>query len=302
MNGRVVGLGIAVVLATPCWAGARVWPFKAAAERLVEEARAARLRSDWVRARGFIEEAEREPDPPRALITHEKGLLARDRGQAEDALNLLQQAADADPLSSARIDHAGVLVELGRWPEAVAVVARALEERGASLRIDELVVDPRFVKLSEFAPFTRLVEEARAEQAGPFGKLMLRLERIDKSARVAMGILERISLVLNLLWRLASAVGAPVVALILLGLLVTFGVSQLGLLKPPWTLAMGMTLASMLWHWGARVATADVSGGWKTIGTALAIVFGPWLLAVSARQSLRAWRRRRGGTAPQRAL
>ncbi|MBI3178214.1 MAG: tetratricopeptide repeat protein, partial [Deltaproteobacteria bacterium] len=248
-----------------------------------------------------IEQAEREPDPPLALITHEKGLLARERGQAEDALNLLQQAADADPLSTARVDHAGVLVHLGRWPEAVAVLARALEERGAGLRIDELVVDARFVKLSEFPPFKRLVEDARAEQAGPFGKLMLKLERIDKSARVAMGILERISLVLNLVWRLASAVGAPVVALILLGLLVTFGVGQLGLLKPPWTLGVGMALASMLWHWGARVATADASGGRQTIGVALAIVFGPWALVMLVRQGLRSWKRRRGVSADRSA-
>jgi tetratricopeptide (TPR) repeat protein len=269
-----------------------IWPFKPRSEVLLEQARGARERSEFRLADSLLEEAEGQLGSPRALILHERGLLARDRGQLDEAATLLGRAADRAPSSSARVDRAGVLVQLGRWPEAVTVLRAAFDERGTALRVDDVIADRRFVKLADFAPYKDLIEKVREEQSGPIGKLLLRLQRIEASARVAADILERVAAVMAFLYRLASALGAAIVALIFLGLLVTFGVHQLGLLKPPWTLFAGMTVASVLWHLGSRVATADASGGWPTIGIAMAIVCAPWIMYIIGRGLWR-WRRAR---------
>ncbi|MEE8408934.1 MAG: hypothetical protein V3T05_04975 [Myxococcota bacterium] len=260
-----------------------LWPFKSKANVLLEQARLARERSEFRLAQSLIEEAETVVDTPTGRILHEKGLLARARGQLNDAAKFLDQAADRVPASEARADQAAVLVQLGRWPEAVSTLRRAFDERGAGLRSDRVVADRRFVKLADFEPYKDLIQAVREEQSGPIGRLLFRLERIEASARVAADVLERVAVVMTFFWRLATALGAAVVALILLGLVATFGVTQLGMVRPPWTLVAGMTVASALWHVGARVATAEASSGWQTIGIATAVVYSPWLLYLGGR-------------------
>ena len=55
-------------------------------------------------------------------------------------------------------------------------------------------------------------------------------------------------------------------------------------------------MASLLWHLGVRVGTANQSHGLETIALALAVVFGPWLLFVGGRALWRHWRERRDGS------
>ncbi len=272
-----------------------IWPLRSPAEELVEQARAARERGEFRLAASLLDEADGEVEPPAGRILHERGLLARDRGQLDAAVELLHQSAEADPESIARLDHAGTLVQLGRWPEAVVVLRRAFDERGYRLRVDDVVVDPRFVKLSGFEPYKALIARERVEQSGPLAKLSVTLERIDTTSQTSADVLERLAAVVSALWRLALSVGAPIVLLLLLGLLLSSGVRQLGLVEPPWTLVIGMTAAAALWHLGARIATKGATGGWLTIAVALGVVFLPWLLVLGARALVR-WRRSAAGT------
>jgi tetratricopeptide (TPR) repeat protein len=271
-----------------------MWPLRSPAEELVEQARTARERGEFRLAGSLLDEAEAEAEPPADAIQHERGLLARDRGQLEAAVRLLHQSAEAEPESDARLDHAGTLVQLGRWPEAVVVLRRAFEERGYLLRVDDVVADPRFVKLAGFAPYQALIDRERIEQAGPLAKLVVTLERIDTTSHSSAVVLERFSGVVSAVWRVAMTAGAPVILLILTALLLTFGVAQLGLVKPPWTLVLGMAGAAGLWHTAARIASDGTANGWVTIGVATGAVFVPWLVLLSTRWLMR-WRRTRVG-------
>lgn len=200
---------------------------------------------------------------------------------------LLTRAADADPESDARIDAASVLVELGRWPDAVAALRQAADERGSSFPVDALNSDPRFAKLRSFQPYQELIDQARIEQAGPIGRMLLRLERLEESARSIRETFDEMALIIRFVSRLFDAVSASLVAFVLLGLLITFGVKQLGLLQAPWTLVLGMLVTSMLWSWGARVATVGESRGGATIIAGLAVVFVPWVAVAAGRYAVR---------------
>ena len=271
------------------------WLGRSPAERLVEQAASARQRTEFRLAASLLDEAEAQSNPPMALVLKERGLLEQARGDLEDAAKLLGAAADQDPAVGARLDQAGVLVQLGRWPEAVVTLKRAFVEQGSALRVDDVVADSRFVSLSGFEPYEQLLAETRIEQAGPLGKFLLRVERIEKSVAVATRILEQAAGIAAFAWRICSAIGAAVVALVLLGLLLSAGVNQLGVLPAPWPLVVGMGVASGLWHLGARIGSADESTGLVTIGLALTIVFVPWLLFLAVRALWRWWRQRRVG-------
>ncbi len=290
-----------LVGSAPSAAGAEVpfWPLPSRADGLVAEAVAARERAEYRLATALLDEAEAEVQPPRGRILHERGLLAQARGQLEEAVGFFARAAEIDITSSSRIEQAGVLVQLGRWPEAVAVLRRAFEERGNSLRVDAVAGDARFVRLAAFEPYRTLIDYERLQQASAFARLTVTLERIDRTTRATREVAERTAAVLTFFWRFGAAVAAPVVLLVLLGLLCTFGVSQLRLLDPPWTLVVGMLVAAALWHVGARVVRDDPWGDAPTIGWALAVVFVPWVVALAARW---VWRRRRrlapGGADP----
>lgn len=286
---------LCVALATP----ARAYDFgvlKSKAERLVDQAADARKRGEHDLAESLLAEAESEEGRSLPAVLHQRGLLARDRGALEEAVRQLRDAADADRESTARVDQAGVLVALGRWPEAVTVLRQAFDEAGSELPVQQLTSDPRFVKLARFAPYEELLAEVRAEQAGPIGRLLLRLDRLESTARVTRDVLGQAAAVLGAAGRVLGAVGTPVVIFVLLGFLLTFGANQIGLLRPPWTLVIGMGSAALLWHFAARIATADTSSGWSTIGVGLGVVFAPWLTlggGAALWRWLRRWRNAR---------
>jgi tetratricopeptide (TPR) repeat protein len=286
---------ICMVAPAPVAAGLDFWSGRSPAERLVEQAVSARQRAEFRLASSLLDEAEAQANSPRALILRERGLLEQARGDLEDAARFLGEAADRDATSGARLDQTAVLVQLGRWPDAVVTLKRAFVERGSALRVEDVVADPRFASLSGFEPYEVLLNEARAEQAGPLGKFLLRVERIEASVQVATRILEQIADVAAFGWRVASAVGVAVIALILLGFVIGAGIHQLGIVRPPLPLVVGMLAASGLWHLGARVGSADQASGLETIGIALAVVFGPWILFVGGRGLWRLWRERRQG-------
>jgi tetratricopeptide (TPR) repeat protein len=278
------------------------WFFKSQAQRLLEESQDARGRGEYERAQVLLQAAEQESDRLVPAIAYERGLIARDLGHPEEALELLKRAADGDPESDARIEVAATLVDLGRWPDAVAALRQAADERGSSFPVDMLVSDPRFAKLRGFQPFQDLVNQAREEQAGPLGRMLLKLERLEESARLMRDTFDEIALAVAFISRIFDALSASLIAFVFFGLLITFGVRQLGLLLPPWTLLLGMAIASVIWSWGARVATLGDSRGLKTIAIGWLVVFLPWLVILVARLSVRLYRERRDGApfaAPQ---
>lgn len=292
---------VVVLSATPA-AASDWWFFKSHAQRLLEDAQEARREGNIERAEELLAAAEREMDKPLPAIAYERGLIARDHGKLDEALDLLKRAADADAESDARIDMASVLVDLGRWPDAVAALRQAADERGSSFPVDALSADARFAKLRSFQPYQELIDQARIEQAGPIGRMLLRLERLEESARSIRETFDELALAIRFVSRIFDAVSASLVAFVLLGLLITFGVKQLGLLHAPWTLVLGMLIDSLLWSWGARVATVGESHGTATIGAGLAVVFIPWLAVALGRFAVQRFMERRTGPFAPRQL
>ncbi len=283
-------------------AAADWWFFKSHAQRLLEDAQEARREGHYERAEELLSAAERELDRPLPAIVYERGLIAREHGKQDVALELLTRAAEADPESDARIDAASVLVELGRWPDAVATLRQAADERGSSFPVDALNNDPRFAKLRGFQPYQELIDQARIEQAGPIGRMLLRLERLEESARSIRETFDELALIIRFVSRIFDAVSASLVAFVLLGLLITFGVRQLGLLGAPWTLVLGMLVTSLLWSWGARIATVGESRGGATIMAGLGVVFVPWVVVAAGRFAVRRFIERRTGPFSERQL
>jgi tetratricopeptide (TPR) repeat protein len=277
------------LVATPAFA-MRFWPFADDAQRLVQEARVARQRLDFASAASLLDDAINQDPHLEAEVLHERGLLARDRGDLEHALTLLKRAADADATLAARVDQAGVLVQLGRWPEAVVVLRQAFDERGTSLSVEQVTSDKRFVKLAALKPYQEVVEGARSEQSGPFGRVLVRLERLQASATAAEHGLDRLALWLGFVREIATDQMALVAMLVALGLFFTFGASQLGLFGAPWTLLLGMGAASVLWATGAHAVTHGQSWGRDTVILSLLSVLGVWSVGAGCRW---AWRRYR---------
>lgn len=283
--------------ASPAMAAISLWPFKSAAERSLDQAQEARERQDYTLAAALLEEVGTMAGAPRARLLHERGLLVRDQGELEEASALLARAADTDPDSAARVDLAAVLADRGRWPEAVVVLRRAFEERSASLRVGTVTGDARFAKLTGFEPYDALLGEKREEQSGPLGKLLLRLEELEAAAREGRTMLERVTALTSIGARLMRAFAVNVLVFVLFGLLITFGVVQLGLMRPPWTVILGMLLAALVWHLGARIATAQLRTGLATIVPGLLVVAVPYLTLTGIKWL---WRRRWRVVAPAR--
>ena len=299
----LVGLALMVAGSTPVRAevqglsvsALRLWPFDDDAERQVRQARISRLHLDFSTAAALLDEAAGKDPYVEPLVQHERGLLARDRGDLEHALGLLKRAADMDPVLLARVDQAGVLVQLGRWPEAVTVLRQAFDERGTSLPVEQVTGDKRFVRLATLKPYLELIEAVRNEQAGPLGHVVLRLERLQSSVTAAEHGLKRLAAWFGFFRQLA---GAPLISVLLLLVMVffTFGVNQLALLRPPWTLAAGMLLASALWVLATRTLTAGQSSGQDILLPTWGVGLSLWLLLTGVRWLWRRYQRMRRGT------
>ena len=253
------------------------WPFKSAEQRLVERAREARKRGDYQGAKDLLSEAERQAPDESFRVVYERAQLAQAKGNLENAAELLHAAAELEPDSPARVDRAAVLVELGRWPQAVEVLRRAFDERLSGLRAEDVVEDARFRPLARFEPFVELIEATRQEQAGPIGRLILKLEELESEARELRAVFVDIARGVQALSRLAGSLGFSTVVFILFALLASFGVAQLGVLHPPWTLLTGMTLTAVFWSVMAQTLTLGASDGRTTIVTAGAWVGGAWI-------------------------
>ena len=271
------------------------WFFKSHAQKLLEEAQDARARGEHARASELLTAAEQEIDRPLPRIAYERGLIAKELGHLDVALDELTRAADGDPESDARIDAAGILVELGRFPDAVAALRQSADERGSSFPLEVLTNDARFAKIRSFQPFIDLVNQVRDEQAGPLGRILLRLERIEESARTVRDTFDELALAASYVSRVLGAVSASLLIFVFLALLMTFGVRQLGLLEAPWTLVLGTLVASIIWSWGASVATLGESHGLQTIFAGVAIVFTPWLAVTGVRYGVRRLEEKRRG-------
>ena len=290
-----ISVACALVLCATNAHAADWWFFKSHAQKLLEEAQDARGRGEYARATDLLDAASQEVDRPLPRISYERGLIAKELGHLDVALDQLARAADGDPESDARIDAAAVLVELGRFPDAVAALRQSADERGSSFPLDVLTSDARFAKIRSFTPYLELVNQVRDEQAGPLGRILLRLERIEESARAVRDTFDELALAMSYIARVLGAVSAALLVFVFFALLMTFGVRQLGLLEAPWTLVLGVLTASIIWSWGASVATLGESHGLRTIAGGVAIIFAPWLVVVGARYGMRRLEERRRG-------
>ena len=290
---RLLAMLLLCMATQPARAAMRFWPFASDGDRLLEEAQLARQRLDFAQAITLLDEALAKDAHLEPAVLHERGLVARERGELEQALSLFKHAADLDRASPSRVDQAGVLVQLGRWPEAIVLLRQAFEERGTSLPAEAVSNDKRFVKLGLLKPYQELIETTRAEQAGPFGRVLLRLERLQSSVTAAETGLQRLVEWLALIRELATQEATAVVLLIFIGLFITFGVSQLGLFIPPWNLLVGMLSASLFWSWAARSVSEGSNYGMLTIGIGVGSVLGLWFIGHLVRWGWRRYIRRR---------
>lgn len=265
-----------------------LWPFDGDDDRVLKQLQDARARGELDLASALLQELEALRSSTDVDVGLETARLATERGALEEAMRVYHAVADLEPHSPAREELAAVQAQLGRWPEAVVSLERAFEERSAELPAERVRADPRFAELVGFDPFDQLVDRVREAQAGPMGRMLIRLERLETTARETMTALERLSDILTLTARVATSFFLPLVAFVLLGLLGSAGASQLGSIGRPWTLLTGFAIASAVWISGARSLTGGSVSGWETVLLGSAIVLGAWcalaLLAWGLRQ------------------
>jgi len=269
------------------------------AHTLINEARDARLRGEFTVADALLGQAQQEGAAPMALILYERGLLAHDQGDNEDALDLLAQSANLAPQNDARVEQAAILVELGRWPEAVTILQTAFDARGADLKAEGIATDPRFAQLHTFDPFQRMIRELREAQSGPMGKLLLRLDEVESATDRAIEHLGKVVTVLEILWELFSLRWFAVAVLLSLGTLMGATLRQMSIANPPWSFILGMSGALGAWHVLARIVTLGSNGGEGVIVRAALTAFIPTSVAVVFRMWRRRVRRRRQSAADE---
>jgi len=270
-----------------------LWPWKSATERWAERVEQARSGGQLDAAVTLLDEAERDVGTAQAPLIRERGLVARDQGRLAEAADLFGRAADLDSESDARLAQAAALVTLQRVPEAVQTLSRAFEERSGALRGDAVLADERFRPLVGVRAYDDLIANVRAEQAGPLGRLLIKFDRLEEQVRTADKVLNVLGRWMAALSRLADLTGVPVLLLLALGIFVTFGINQLGVMRPPWPLLGGMAIASVLWCIAADVASDGKDLGLSTIAIAFLIVLSPWGVALGGRRAWARWKARR---------
>ncbi len=269
-----------------------LWPFKSEDETLLEELREARENGELNLASALLDrlgELRSERDPELVL---ERARLLLAKGELDEAAALFLESANLSPRSSAREELAAVYVRLGRWPDAVNALRIAFDDRGSSLPADTVARDPAFAELVGFDPFDELLEKTREAQAGPMGRMMIRMERLESTARETMTALERITELITWIARVATSFFLPLTCFVLLGLLCTAGASQLSPLGRPWTLFAGYAAAGAIWVSGSRSLTAGASSGLETVALGSGVVLGAWAVLALVSLGVGAVRRR----------
>lgn len=264
-----------------------LWPFQSEDEKLLEDVRAARIAGRLELADALLAKlAGLRPEDPEVGL--EQGRIAVARQDFDMAAAILEEVAQEAPLTTAREELAAVYVALGRWPDAVSALNLAFEERGTGLPVKAVLADPRFGDLVGFAPFDKLVAKVRENQAGPLGRMMLRLERLENTVQETVIALEQLGELLTLVARVFTSFLFPFISFVLLGLLSTAGVSQLSPLGRPWTLLTGFAAATAVWASGTHQLTGGSSWGFETIGLGTSVVLGAWgllaLLGIALRE------------------
>ena len=275
-----VGSGLLALPSAAVAAGALHKLLGADAEQALMAARLARVRLDFTGAVSKLDQAVQADPQLEARVVHERGLVAEARGELEQALVLLARAAELDRTSSARVDEAGVLVHMGRWPEAVTVLARALEERGPGLAVSSLVRDRRFVRLTALQPYQALIATTEREQSSATGQILIRLERLQNSVSAAEYGWQRLRAWSVVAKDLLTSPAVALAAFLLLSLLMTVGITELGLLGPPYTVGLGVVLTTLVWlglgHWLGGGSSQAAWPGSHSAGVGLSCLGGVW--------------------------
>jgi len=287
---------VAALLATLSWpsvaTAGHLHPFQTPAERLLEQAREARMAGRVDEAEALLDHAEARLGGVNGPLLLERGLLAKERGLPEVAVSLLERAADLDPSSVARLERARILVGLGRWPEAVVTLRKAFDERGSALEVEDVVGDVAFGPLGEFEPYRELIDDMREEQAGIVGKLKMRLEKIEQAAAELQRTMERITAAADAILALLTARWFAVAVLMMMTFVVAAGLGQMRILRPPWTVVGGWLASAGLWHAATRVVTGGDQTGFDIIGWSAVALGVPVSLGIAVRAVLRLRARR----------
>ena len=159
----------------------------------------------------------------------------------------------------------------------MTILRQAFEERGPSLPMDQIVADRRFVRLATLKPYQDLMLQVKLEQAGPMGRVLVRLERLQGSVSAAEHGWQRLAAWFALLKGLAASQAAAVLLLLALGACFTFALGQLAILQPPWTLFAGLLAADLTWVLAVRHLSEGASWGAGTLARgngALLLLYG----------------------------
>lgn len=283
----VLGAVVAGALAVGSSARAgQLRPFAASTHQLLAEAEEARKQGLWDQARDVLDQVERQEARPLAKVELIRGRLARDQGALDTAAEHWRRAATIDPAGDARVELAALLVDRGRWPEAVVELRRAFQERGSSLPVEDVIADARFVMLKEFKPYRELTQEMKSDQNSWLGKLRLRLERLEATSRAVEEIIVQVQSGYSTAANVVRHPWSGVVGMIMLSFFFGLGIAQMRLIPPPWTLVIGWGAAAFIWNEVAGVVGKGEAAGGGAITVSGLLILTPVGLGLA----VRAWR------------
>lgn len=269
-----------------------LWPFSDPVGDLIERARRARVEGELNLAASILSEVS---DVGEAKVDYrlEVARLLVAQGRLEEGASAFRAIAKSDPGSPAREELAAVLVELGRWPEAIGELERAFEERSGTLSGKGVADDPRFAPLAALEPFGELIDRVRESQAGPLGRMVLRLERVEESVQETVATLERLSEFARRVSAILTSTVVPLFAFVFLGICCTFACAQWSSLPRGPRVVAGQILATVVWLSGAQSFTGDFRSGVYSASVGTAFVFSVALVLAALTWGLGKLRRRR---------
>lgn len=276
---------------------AMVWLFAQDGEMKLEQAKRARQRLAWDEAERLLAETLKLDPTLEAASLHERGKVAQERGDFELARSYYSKAADMDPTLDARVDQAGVLVLLGRWPEAIVILSQAFDERGPALQLEGVVKDKRFVKLAELVPYQEMIARVQTEQQGSLGRVLIRLERMASQLKIVERSAQRLASWFHVLRSLLNSTGLGVLVLFAMASLLSIAWLQVGMGQTWWRFWAALVVCSGLWLLVGHYLLARLLGSAVVVASAWAAALLSTAAIRSGRWLVTQWRLRRIGAA-----
>ncbi len=255
-------------------------------EQLYREAKAARLGGHLEQADALLMLVESAQGKLSGRLLWERALLARDRGQTEEALHELNLAIELDAPPGASIELAAILTSIGRWPEAVEALRLRVDH---DLTPEQLLSEKRLAPLTAFAPYKELLSDLRQSRLGPVGALRGRLSDIENSARSIERSINRVSTMVEGVVALLESKWTRVFIFLFMLFTVAAGIYQMQLIQKPWTLLVAFVLCAIIWRAAAGIVSGAKSSGEDTIYWGAYLGLGPAALGVLWRSGKMMW-------------